>query len=346
MKLIFNKENFRFAFFVYLFNICFITSLIQCIYFLSYYSRNSNINLFGYSSFIVVVLIAVFSFKFRHFYLTLVFNEMSMKFILKLKEILAKGQKHYSYTCFILFHFYVAFSIFHFMMIFFYEIDITFELIYQFLNVIRLFFFPLALLAVTLNFYPDFFRMEGLLHEGSQKAINQAVEQLLEFLKQSGNIKKNPKTAFALYTVTGVGIGAVAHKNHLQQQFEQSCKRLDINVTEIPSVLLGDPVGIELYKSVLTTISQVDQSAVAILASDVKNFLTKNPTLREQLSERLVKFKSASAVAEAQAGLAREKAAAISMSPTAKITYDSEMNSSSSEVSKIPTIIEKLVFEN
>ena len=89
----------------------------------------------------VVVLIALFSIKFRQFYLTLVFNEISIKFIIILKDILAKTQKQYSYTCFILFHFYIAFSIFHFMMLYFYEIEVTFEILYQLLNLIRLFFF-------------------------------------------------------------------------------------------------------------------------------------------------------------------------------------------------------------
>ena len=56
---------------------------------------------------------------------------------------------------------------------------------------------------VTLTLFSDFFKMEGLLLKSSQKYIVQATYQLLEFLKDLGNLKKNPKTAVLVYTVTG-----------------------------------------------------------------------------------------------------------------------------------------------
>lgn len=342
----FNKEIFRFAFFVYLFHICFLTSLSQCIYFLSYYSRSTNIHLLGYFSFIVVVVIALFSVKFRQFYFTLVFNEISIKFIIKLKEILTKAQNQYSYTCFILFHFYIAFSIFHFMMLYFYEIDVTFEIVYQLLNLIRLFFFPLILLMVTLTLFPDFFKMEGIVVESSNKLIIQATSQLLDFLKELGNVKKNPKTAGLIYAITGTGLVATAHRFNLQEQFTQTTEKLGINFADVPPALVNDPAGYELYKSVLKTISQIDQSALSVLASDIKSFLTKNPTLREKLTLDLTHFKAADALYEAKKQQSLEKAGEIGVSPLARASTDLEVNPSSSAVSKIPTIIEKLVFDN
>lgn len=346
MNFIFNRENLKFAFLVYLVNICFLTSLSQCIYFLSYYSRSLEISLFGYFSFIVVVVIAFFSIKFKQFYLTLIFNAISIKFILKLKEFLAKGQKNYSYICFILFHFYIAFSIFHFMMVNFYQIEVTFELVYQLLNLIRLFFFPLILLMVTFTLFPDFFKMEGLLSESSNKLIGQAISQLLDFLKEQGNIKKNPKTAGFIYVVTGAGLVATSHKYQLQEQFRNTTEKFGIDFANVPPDLLNVPGGYELYKAALNTISVIDRSAFYVLATDIQSFLTKNPTLGEKLAQDLVDFKAAEALSQAKKQQIIDKANEIGFSPLAVPSTDSKTELSSSAVSKILTIIEKLVFDN
>ena len=175
------------------FEICFLTSLSECIYFLVHFSRNTYIIVCGYFSFFVITGLAFFSVKFREFYLTLVFNEFSLKYISFLKEVLAKAQKKYAYMCFIFFHTYLAFSVFHFMMLYFYEIDRSFEFFYQLLNLIRLFFFPLVVVVITLNFFPNLLKMEEVLGESGNKILAQACSQFLEFLKEHGNIKKNPK---------------------------------------------------------------------------------------------------------------------------------------------------------
>lgn len=346
MKFFFNNEYLRFAFFVYLFNICFLTSLSQCIYFLCYNSRNINIIIFGYLSLIVVLVIALFSVKWRQFYLTLVFNEISMKAILNLKPILSVAQKQYSYTSFILFHLYIAFSVFHFMMIFLNQIETPFEMLYQFLNLIRLFFFPLILLMVSLSLFPDFFKMEGILGEATTKLMAQATTQLLDFLKEMGNIKKNPKTAGFLYVVAGTGMVATSHKYQLQKQFKSTSEQFGFNFAEVPSALVDDPEGYALYKSVLKTISQIDQSAVSLLISDIKSFLDKNPTLREELSKNLVNFKAAEALFEVKKQKSLEKANEIGLYPLARASTDSEINPADSVVSKIPTILEKFIFAN
>jgi hypothetical protein len=293
-----------------------------------------------------VVVISLFSLEFKHFYLNLIFNEFSIKVILKLKDILAKGQENYSYTCFILFHFYIAFSIFHFLMLFVYEVDVPFELIYQLLNLVRLCFFPLFLLMITLTFFPNFFKMEGLFQETSQKVIAQAAQQLLDFLKQTGNLKKNPKSAAVLYTITAGGIGAVAHKHSLLKQHEDIRKALNLELDNLPNELLNTPEGFASYERVLAAVCKINGSSITLSASDVKRFFTGNPTLANELSESLLNLKLAATSAEVKKEMARENALQISMSPSAKILYNSEVNSSSSEITKIPTIIEKLVFDN
>lgn len=169
---------------------------------------------------------------------------------------------------------------------------------------------------------------------------------MLDFLKELGNLKKNPKTAVFIYAVTGTGIVATGHKSNLQEQFKQTTEKFGINFADVPSALVNDPASYELYKSVLKTISQIDQSALSILASDIQSFLTKNPTLREELARDLASFKAAHALSEAKKQQGLEKAGEIGLSPLARASTESEINPSSSVVSKIPTIFEKLVFDN
>ncbi len=93
MNFILNNPYWRFAVFVYLVNISFFTSLFQCFYFFLYQSRSSMIALLGFFSFLIILIPGLFSQKWRFFYLNILFNEISLKFILKLQGILEKAQK-------------------------------------------------------------------------------------------------------------------------------------------------------------------------------------------------------------------------------------------------------------
>lgn len=342
-----NKEYLKFSFFVYLVNVCFIASLAQCFYFLRFYAKNPLINTVGYLSVIVVVITALFSTEFKNYYLKLIFNKISIKIALKLKEILFIAKEKYEYFCFVFIHLYIIFSLIHLTMIFFYQIDLSLEIFYQMLNLIRLLFSPLLLIVIGFSLYPNFLKMENIAGEATIKAIDQVTSQAIEFLGQLGNYKKNPKGALVLYAGGLTLMIGVGHKINLKTQFEDTTKKFGLDVAKVPECLIDDPVGQELYKSVLATASKVDQSALSILASDIKNFLSGQPTLREQIARDLTQFKASEALVSAKRQLSQSQADDISLSPLARrSTTDSELEPPSSTVTKIHSVFEKLFFDN
>jgi len=187
--------------------------------------------------------------------------------------------------------------------------------------------------------------MESIISDAFSKTLDKVTQQLVEFLTEQGNFKKNPKTAGLIYVGTGTLAIAVAHKQNLQKQALDTCNTLGVNVAEVPQNLLEDPAGFALYKSILKTMADINQSAISVLAWDITKFLNQKPTLRQELTQGLVNFKAAEALSLAKKQPAIEKANELSASRLARFSSDSELEPSSSVISKVPTILEKFLFE-
>lgn len=338
------KKFLQFTLIAYLFQITFLLSLSQCFYFLTFFSRSSNLTLFGYLSFLLVIILAFFNEQFKKFYINLIFNNLTISLAFKLKDILTLAQKKHFNLCFVLFHLYIALSVFHLMTHFFYQMEIPFEIAYQLLNILRLVFFPLFLLGIISTFFPNYLFMETLIGEASGKAVAQITSQLLEFLKDCGNLKKNPKSAGFIYVAGATTLIAASHKSNLQHQYQATTQKFGLDVAEVPPHLLNDPEASTLYKSLLNTISLIDQPSIAVLASDIQNFLLRNPTLRTKLAEDLVSFQAISAFSQTKKQESIERANSIGMSPVARASTQDEFEAASSVVSKVPTVLEKLFF--
>lgn len=346
MKRYLNQEFLNFIFLVFLIQISFLTSITQSFYFFLTFTRSLTLSALGFASLFFMGLIALFSEKFRNFYLSLFFNKISIYFVSKLKDLFIFTKENYPRLCFIFFHLYIVFSIFHLCMVCFYYIDVNFEFVYQLLNLVRLVFFPLFLFIVFSTLFPNFFKMEKSLGEGLSKALSEATLQLLDFLKDKGNIKRNKKTAGLIYLATGTSLVAVGHKHNLQEQLATNSKKFGLDFTSVPEFIAHDAEAIMVYKSALKTISEIDQSDLSLLASDVSNFLTSNPTLRQRFSQDLVEVKASQAVFQAKKQRDLDHANDIGISRLAPASTDSEIELSSSLIPKIQSAVETLFFEN
>lgn len=276
----------------------------------------------------------------------LILNDFTVSVAFKLKEFLVLAQKRYFNWCFTVFHLYIALSVFHLATTLFYQIEVSFEIAFHLLNLIRLALFPLILVAVISSLFPTSFLMDGLASEATSKVVTQITAQLIEFLKDCGNIKKNPRGSALIYTGIGAGLIASAHRTHLQNQFAHTTKKYNLDISEYPAELAGDQEAKVLYQSLLKTVSEIDQSSLSVLASDVIKFLTLNPTLRTRLANDLSSYQAAFALSKAKKQQTLEKADDLRMSPLARNSVDSEIDTPSSAISKIPTILEKLFFDS
>lgn len=147
--------------------------------------------------------------------------------------------------------------------------------------------------------------------------------------------------------MTGVAlVCASAHKQSLRWQRDTTTQDFGITLTGIPTSLADDPLAAKIYKETVTIVARTNEASTSILVKDIKRFLTNNPSIRDELTQNLVLFKSTQAVAEAKQKLSIEKANEIGLSLSARSSTDSEIIPSESFVVRAPSIIEKLFFEN
>ena len=85
------------------------------------------------------------------------------------------------FLCLVLFHVWLCLSCLHLFMICFIGIDVWFELLYQYLNVLKLWFFPLVLYFYTLTNLPSrwFFVWDFLPGEKEMDKIKQFTQKMI-----------------------------------------------------------------------------------------------------------------------------------------------------------------------
>ena len=85
------------------------------------------------------------------------------------------------FLCLVLFNVWLCLSCLHFFMICFIGIDVWFELLYQYLNVLKLWFFPLVLYFYTLTNLPSrwFFVWDFLPGEKEMDKIKQFTQKMI-----------------------------------------------------------------------------------------------------------------------------------------------------------------------
>lgn len=112
MNNLLNKKIIQFAIISYLFQISFLLSLSHSLYYLTFFSRNQNVTIFGYFSFSIILIIAFFSDKFQKTYMKLILNDFTVSVAFKLKEFLVLAQKRYFNWCFTVFIYKLLFLFF------------------------------------------------------------------------------------------------------------------------------------------------------------------------------------------------------------------------------------------
>jgi hypothetical protein len=191
-----------FFFFYFLLCICFLGSAVNTIYFLFFFERNVFVLLLSRLCFILFcVFHSVFP-NFRFAVLSFFLNPFFENYCLTIQNSLEKKLEKKPLSVFFLFHSLVCFTFLHLFMVFFTGLDVFLEYVYQLLNCLRIYSFPLVLYSylrtqTATRFYAGW----------EQLADADKIEKTTEFAKKvaaflSENYQKNPKTTQLTFLLT------------------------------------------------------------------------------------------------------------------------------------------------
>lgn len=271
----------------------------------------------------------------------MIFNQWTLIYIEWTKKILYVGETQYPFVLFCLFHGFLAFSLVHFLLLWYSIDEVSLELVYQFLNGFRLILFPCFIAYFFFSFAPFSFKMEPGFQYLFDDLLKPVAKEFVRVLTEKANFKKNPKTAAALYGVAGLGAVCASHKQGVQDTFDETCRKVGLNIADPPESIATDPEALLVYKEAVYLLSKTTGSMVTLTLNDFGALVTFNPTTRKKIHQCLTDLKCHEAVHIVKKRQLQE-GFDLSMSSTARASIQSDELPSESIVvdPKIPTVLE------
>lgn len=273
----------------FLVNVSFLASFSQSIYFLLNFQRSLTITLIGYVSVIIMYMFYLYKENFLRNYLSLLQNSIVLNYSEKCINLLENLSPN---KLWFLIHGYFNLSILHVLMYSYFGIDILFESLYQGFNIIRLAFFPIAILLYIYKMIPT--ELETLANAQTTKKLGQAAAEI------ATNPGKNPRAAAVLFGGTLVVAAVKANGQNRKEQLEESKKI--INTNEVDPELVADPANTGLREAFIEKVN-VDtlctSSSAKIAFQDLKGlFLPGHKTVGTRIEETTRNLKIENVLAE------------------------------------------------
>jgi hypothetical protein len=184
--------------------------------------------------------------------------------------------------------FYISFFLIHSSMVYYNDISIGFEYIYQLLNIVRILVVVPCFIVFYCSVGTPSFHMEKAAFEIPTKAIKELARKAVHLIHQ------NPKVGGTI-GVPGAGYAtAVAHKGNVEAAMQSTLEdaKIDLNNPEHQLQYLTDVTFNELWKEV-QRISIVNKTtAVGMSMEDFKRFVTGEPSIVKEFNRAVADLKA------------------------------------------------------
>ena len=306
----------------------FLGSFLQSVYFLLTFKKSLTLVYLNIGCFFLLCLCSLCLKNFFKNYLIFLLNPIVLDYCKKTGEFLKKLADNKSQFLIIFMYSYIGFALLHMLMHFFWIVELLPEMIYHFLNMIRLVFFPFFIVAFILQYSP----LPEVFDQVLAKTFSKASKEFAESFLENGNIKKNPKIVAFITGTVFISGAAVYNKSALQNQFDNTMNRMGLDLKD-PSVM-----ALKNCPPVLELGVEIESPASTLLLKQISSFWDKENDISGNMKKRILSLKlEACKVEKKQRELS--EAASFEYPPLAKTL------TSKDDKPKIPSILEDSFFD-
>ena len=260
-------------------------SSLQSLHFLIFGFRNQSLVFLGLFLFICFLTCLLISSTFKQKLFEFLVNSYVNRYCTKVVEFVRSFSKKHPSASFFLFHFYLCLLFVHTGLLYQGINDDFVEYPFYFLNLIKILFFPLIIVSFLYKFAPYSSELANLLDKQVSRHLGDALEYVAEF----GNVKKNPRTALALYTSGLVFYAGNTYGEKLENDVKKLASHHGIDLKNRPGWDNSElPGSEELLNKTNRLLSHVIvERPLTLFREDAWSLLSGKPTFREK-AERLM----------------------------------------------------------